>query len=151
MATRPEELKVVKAMKKAKTAEEMTQSWFTQRPGYEGSPAAGFDFYIKRKPEMVSTYAHNQLTQMIERGILDPKTRYLCILACYMMANHWDGLLAQCSNAKAAGATEEEILEVAFIVCYAVGKAKNADTSNALAKVFDNPVFKKVRKLSKEK
>jgi alkylhydroperoxidase/carboxymuconolactone decarboxylase family protein YurZ len=145
---RPEEKEVLKAMKAAKTAAEMTQSWFTQRPGYEGDAGAGFDFYIKRKPEMVSTYAHNQLTQMVDRGILDPKTRYLCILACYMMANHWGGLMAQCCNAKAAGATEEEILEVAFIVCYAVGKAKNADTSQALAKVLESPTFKKVKKLT---
>jgi alkylhydroperoxidase/carboxymuconolactone decarboxylase family protein YurZ len=146
---RPEEVKVLKAMKEAKTAEQMTRSWLNQRPGYEGSPTGGFDFYIKRKPEMVYTYAHNQLTQMVERGILDPKTRYLVILACYMMANHWEGLLPQCCNAKAAGATEEEILEVAFLVCYAVGKAKNADTSQALARVLENPIFKKVQKLSK--
>jgi alkylhydroperoxidase/carboxymuconolactone decarboxylase family protein YurZ len=146
---RPQEKKVLKAMKEAKTAEEMTRSWLTQRPGYSGSPGAGFDFYIKRKPEMVATYAHNQLTQMIERGILDPKTRYLVILACYMMANHWEGLLPQCCNAKAAGATEEEILEVAFLACYAVGKAKNADTSQALARALESPVFKKVKKLVK--
>jgi alkylhydroperoxidase/carboxymuconolactone decarboxylase family protein YurZ len=145
---RPQEAKVLKAMKEAKTAAEMTKSWFTQRPGYEGSPGAGFDFYIKRKPEMVSTYAHNQLTQMVERGILDPKTRYLVILACYMMANHWDGLLPQCCNAKAAGATDEEIMEVAFLACYAVGKAKNADTSQALGKVLESPVFKNVKKLT---
>ena len=144
---RPQEAKVLKAMKEAKTAEEMTRSWMTQRPGYAGPPGGGFDFYIKKKPEMVSTYAHNQLTQMIERGILDPKTRYLVILACYMMANHWKGLLPQCCNAKAAGATEEEILEVAFLVCYAVSKAKNADTCEALAGVLENPIFKKTQKL----
>ena len=146
---RPEEKKVLKAMKEAKTAEEMTRSWMTQRPGYEGSPTGGFDFYIKRKPEMVATYAHNQLTQMVERSILDPKTRYLVILACYMMANHWEGLLPQCCNAKSAGATEEEIMEVAFLACYAVGKAKNADTSQALARVLENPIFKKIKRLAK--
>jgi alkylhydroperoxidase/carboxymuconolactone decarboxylase family protein YurZ len=151
MATRPEEKKVLKAMKEAKTAEEMIASWFVQRPGYEGSSAAGFDFFLKRKPEMISTFAHNQLTQLVERGILDPKTRYLCILGCYIMANHWDGLMAQCSNARAAGATDEEIMEVAFIACYAAGKAKNADTSNALGKVLDSPTYKKVRRLTEEK
>jgi alkylhydroperoxidase/carboxymuconolactone decarboxylase family protein YurZ len=65
-----------------------------------------------------------------------------------MMANHWDGLLAQCCNAKAAGATDEEIMEVAFLACYAVGKAKNADTSQALGKVLESPVFKNVKKLT---
>jgi len=147
MATRPEEKKVLKAMKEAKTPEEIIASWFVQRPGYEGSKDAGFAFWIKRKPEMVSTFAHNQLTQLVERGILDPKTRYLCILGCYMMADHWDGVMAQCCNARAAGATDEEIMEVAFIACYAVGKAKNADTSKALGNVLESATYKNVKPL----
>lgn len=147
---RPEEVKVLKAMKEAKTAEQMTRSWSAQRPGDKpGSASQDLDLYIRRKPEMVYTYAHNQLTQMVERGILDPKTRYLIILACYMMENHWNGMLPQCCNAKAAGATEEEIMEVAFLACYAASKAKNVDTCQALAKVFENPAFKKIQKLTK--
>ena len=79
---RPGEEKVYQAMKGAKNAQEMVNSWIEQRPGYERPSAASpLDFYIKRKPEMVFTYAHNQLTQVVERGILDPKTRYLVILA----------------------------------------------------------------------
>ena len=141
------EEKVLKAMKEAKTAEEMTRSWRTQRPGYEGPPRKDpLDFYIKRKPEMVFTYAHNQLTQLVDRGILDPKTRYLVILACYMMENHWHGLLPQCCNAKAAGATEEEIMEVAFIACYAVSKAKMTSSAVALSEVFASPTYKNTRK-----
>jgi alkylhydroperoxidase/carboxymuconolactone decarboxylase family protein YurZ len=142
------EEKVLKAMKEAKTAEEMVRSWLTQRPGFDWP--AGIDpltLYTKRKPEMVYTYAHNQLTQLVDRGILDPKTRYLVILACYMMEDHWEGVLPQCCNAKAAGATEEEIMEVAFISCYAVGKAKIVDSSSALAKVFEHPAFKNIQKL----
>ena len=95
---------------------------------------------------MVSTFAHNALTQLVDHGILDPKTRYLIILASYMMQEHWEGMLPQCCNAKACGATEEEIMEVAFIACYAAAKAKNVDTSLALSKVFENPVFKDVKK-----
>lgn len=143
---RPEEEKVVKAMKEAKTAEEMIKSWASQRPGFVPPAVNELDLYIRRKPEMISTYAHNQLTQLIERGILDPKTRYLIIIACYIMLDHWQGILPQCCNAKAAGATEEEIMEVAFITCYAVGKAKNVDTAMALAKAFESPVFKNVEK-----
>ena len=142
------EEKVLKAMKEAKTAKEMIDSWLTQRPGFDWP--AGTDplvLYVKRKPEMVYTHAHNQLTQLVDRGILDPKTRYLVIIACYMMANHWEGLMPQCCNAKAAGATEEEIMEVAFLVCYTVSKGKNVDTSQVLSKIFDNPTFKKIRKL----
>ena len=92
-------------------------------------------------------YAHNQLTQVLDRGILDPKTRYLIILACYMMEDHWRGLLPQCCNAKAAGATEEEIMETAFLACYAVSKAKMVDTGGALAEVFESPSFKNIQRL----
>jgi hypothetical protein len=77
---RKEEEGVYKAMKEAKTAEEMTRSWWAQRPGFEGKPGADpMSFYHRRKPEMVFTYAHNQLTQLTERRILDPKTQYLKI------------------------------------------------------------------------
>ena len=148
---RPEYKKVLKAMKEAKTGEQMTKSWGTQRPGYEPSGRGGgaLGLYIKRKPEMIRTHAHNALTQMVEREILEPKTRYLVIIGCYMIENHWTGLLAQCCNAKAAGATEEEIMEVAHLACYAVSKAKLVDSSIALKQVFENPSFKKVRKLAK--
>ena len=147
---RKQEQKVVDAMKAAKTGEEILRSWLTQRPGYEG-PSGGknpLELYTKRKPEMIHTYAHNQLTQLLDRGILDPKTRYLIIIGCYMMENHWgEGLLVQCCNAKAAGATEEEIMEVAHIACYAVSKAKLVDSGANLGEIFDSPQFKKIRLL----
>jgi alkylhydroperoxidase/carboxymuconolactone decarboxylase family protein YurZ len=141
------ERNIVKAMKEAKTGEEMVRSWFTQRPGFKEPPGPDhLAIYKKRKPEMIYTYAHNQLTQLLDRGILDPKTRYLVILGCYMMEGHWRGLLQQCCNAKAAGATEEEIMEVAFIACYAVSKAKMTSSAVALSEVFASPTYKNTRK-----
>jgi len=110
---RPGYEKVAKAMKAAKTGAEMTGSWSTQRPGTKSSGGGGLSFWAEKKPEMIYTFAHNQLTQLVDRGILDAKTSYLCILAAYMGGNHWEGLLPQCCNAKAAGATDEEIMEVA--------------------------------------
>ena len=146
---RAEEAKVAKKMKEAKTAEEMVMSWFAQRPGWEGpSGRDPLDLYIKRKPEMVFTYAHNQLAQVVDRGILDPKTRYLAILGMYMMLNHWEGILPQCCNAKAAGATEEEIMEIAFLACYAVGKDKMAGTAIALLNAFENPAFSNTKTMT---
>jgi len=137
---------VLKAMKEAKTAEEMIDSWLTQRPGFTWP--AGTDplgLYVKKKPEMIYTHAHNQLTQLVDRGILDPKTRYLVILACYMMNEHWRGGLPQACNAKAAGATEEEIMEVAHIVCYAVSKTKLSDSATYLNEIFNDPIYKNTR------
>ena len=108
---RPEEVEVVKAMKAAKTGPEIFASWAMQRPGYVpgqgGDPT--LDFWSDHKVEMLHTFAQNQLSQLLDRGILDPKTRYLLLVGLYMMTNHWDGVLPQACNAKAAGASDEEI------------------------------------------
>jgi len=148
---RPEEVEVVKAMKAAKTGEEILQSWAMQRPGYK--PGAGgdpsLDFWVKRRPDMLQTYAQNQLTGLLDRGILDPKTRYLLLVGLYMMNNHYDGVLPQACNAKAAGASEDEIMEVAFCVCYSVGKAKLQETGQCLDGVFNNATFQGISALKK--
>jgi alkylhydroperoxidase/carboxymuconolactone decarboxylase family protein YurZ len=148
---RPEEVEVVAAMKAAKTGEEILQSWAMQRPGYK--PGAGgdpsLDFWVKRRPDMLQTYAQNQLTGLLDRGILDPKTRYLLLVGLYMMNSHYDGVLPQACNAKAAGASEDEIMEVAFCVCYSVGKAKLQETGQCLDGVFNNPTFQSIAALKK--
>ncbi len=144
---RKEEAKVLKAMKAAKTAKEMRNSWHQQRPGFKDPEGpSNLDLYTEKKPEMISTFAHNALTQLVERGILDPKARYLVIIGCYMMIGEWGGLLQQCCNAKAAGATDEEILEVAFIADYAASKHMLTHTGAALSKVFESPIFKSIKK-----
>ncbi len=149
---RAEEVHVLKAMKEARTALEMKKSWHAQRPGYKDPPGASeLDLYTQRKPEMVHTFAHNALTQLVDRGILDPKTRYLVISACYMMQGQWGGLLKMLSNAKAAGATEEEMMEVAFIACYSVSKHMLVGTGGALQKVFENPIFQNIKPQQPEK
>ena len=102
---RPEEVEVVAAMKAAKTGEEILASWAKQRPGYnpgdKGDPS--LDFWVKRRPDMLHTYAQNQLTGLLDRGILDPKTRYLLLVGLYMMNDHYDGVMPQACNAKAGG------------------------------------------------
>ncbi len=62
-----------------------------------------------------------------------------------MMNNHWDGVLPQACNAKAAGATDEEIMEVAFCVCYSVGKAKMQESGQCLDTVFSNKMYQEIR------
>lgn len=147
---RPEEVEVVEAMKAAKTGEEILASWAKQRPGYGKPPDdPTLDFWVDNKPEMLFTFAQNQLTQLLDRGILDPKTRYLILVACYMMANHWKGVLPQACNAKAAGASDEELMEVAFCACYSVGKAKMQESGACLAKIFSSPTFQSIDRLAK--
>jgi len=97
--------------------------------------------YVDRKPEMIETFAHNQLTQTTERGILDKKTRYLVLLGIYMSLRHWQGINAQCCNARTAGCSEEEILEVAFLANYGASKMMLVESSMALADVFESPTY----------
>ena len=146
---RPEEVEVVEAMKAAVTGEEVLASWAKQRPGY-GKPAddPSLDFWVKNRPDMLHTYAQNQLTGLLDRGILDPKTRYLLLVGLYMMNNHWEGVLPQACNARAAGATDEELMEVAFCVCYSVGKAKLQESGACLGTVFDSPTFQAISPLA---
>lgn len=144
---RPEDVQVAKAMKEAKTARDMVLSWATQRPGANMEGALkSLRLYLERKPEMVHTFAHNQLTQVIDRGILDSKTRYLVILAVYMALRHWRGITPQCCNAKAAGCTDEEIMEVAFLVDYGVSKTWLVESGETLAEVFESPMYKRIEK-----
>ena len=144
---KPDEKHIVKAMKEAKTARDMVMSWITQAPERDAKGVGkSLRLWVERKPEMIETFAHNQLTQVIDRGILDKKTRYLVILGIYMALRHWGGIVPQCCNAKAAGATDEEIMEVAFLADYGVSKTWLVEIGEALGDAFDNPFYKKIKK-----
>jgi alkylhydroperoxidase/carboxymuconolactone decarboxylase family protein YurZ len=143
---RPEEVDVVAAMKAAVTGEEILASWAMQRPGYVPGAAGdpSLDIWVQRRPDMLHTFAQNQLTGLLDRGILDPKTRYLLLVGLYMMNNHWEGVLPQACNAKAHGASDEELMEVAYCVCYSVGKAKLQESGACLDGIFKSPTFQAI-------
>lgn len=143
---RVEEAHVAKTMKEAKTAQDMVLSWGTQRPGASMERTLNnLRLFVERKPEMIETFAHNQLTQTIERGILDKKTRHLIIIGIYMALRHWQGMNAQCCNAKAAGCTDDELMEVAFLADYGVSKCMLVESCQALTEVFESPTYKSVK------
>ena len=142
---RPEDVEVAKAMKEAKTAQDMVLSWATQRPGASMERALdSLRLYLEKKPEMIETFAHNQLSQVIDRGILDGRTRTLVILGIYMALRHWHGISPQCCNAKAAGCTDEEIMEVAFLADYGVSKTMLIEGAETLAEVFESSMYKRI-------
>ena len=144
---RPEEVPISNRMKKAKTARDMIQSWATQAAGRDMQETLdGLRLYIEKKPEMIETFAHNALSQILDRGILDPKTRYLVLLGIYMALRHWPGISPQCCNAKASGCTDEEILEVAFLTNYAVSKSMMSESGITLSQVFESPMYQKIQK-----
>jgi len=63
-----------------------------------------------------------------------------------MMEGEWGGLLQQCCNAKAAGATEEEIMEVAFIANYSVSKHMLVGTGGDIGQGVCRPDISKYKK-----
>ena len=134
---RPEEADIVKAMKEAKIARDMVLSWGTQAPGRDMERTLKvFEFWVERKPEMIETFAQNVLWRVIDRGILDGKTRSLVLLGMTMAMGAKEGVVTQCANAKGAGCTEEEIMELAYLACYMACKDKLAMTCEALSEAF---------------
>ena len=134
---RPEEADIAKAMKEAKTGREIVASWGTQAPGRDMERTfKAFDLWLDRKPEMMEVFAKNPLLSTIERGILDGKTRSLVLLGMTMAIGSREGVVTQCANAKGAGCSEEEIMEIAHLACYIACKDRLATTCGALTDAF---------------
>ena len=144
---RPEESDIAKAMKEAKTAREIVMSWGTQAPGRKMERTLkAFQLWIERKPEMMEVFAGNPLSRVVDRGILDAKTRYLVLLGITMAMGTKEGVIAQCANAKGAGCSEEEIMEIAHLACYMACKDRLATTCEALTDAFRATATVKPRK-----
>ena len=134
-------------MKEAKTGRDIVMSWGGQAKGRSMERSlAHFKLYTERKPEMLDTFAQNPLTQIVERGILDRKTRYLVLLAIAMAREVKEGVISQWANAKGAGWTEEEMMEVAFMAAYQAGKGSIAFTAEALTEAFQSAATVEVTK-----
>ncbi len=134
---RPEEAKAVQAFKDAKAGEEMVRSWGAQSPGREmDSLVDVYRLFIDNRPDIIETWAHRPLQEIMDRGILDRKTRELCFLAILLAWQRHYGVIAHVANAKAAGVTDEEILEVAALVCYEAGKCASSNCSLSLTEAF---------------
>jgi len=134
---RPEEAKAVKAMKEAKTARDMVMSWGAQTPGRDMEHTLElFKLYVERKPEMIEVFCHTPTMQPADRGILDRKTRELVLLGILMAMGSKEGIFAHIANGKAAGCTEEEMMEVAYLAAYQACKNNVAMTCEALTEGF---------------
>ncbi len=134
---RPEEADIAKAMKEAKTAREIIASWGTQAPGRDMERTfKAFQLWLDRKPEMMEVFAQNPLSRVVDRGILDGKTRSLVLLGMTMAMGSKEGVITQCANAKGAGCSEEEIMEIAHLACYMACKDRLAITCDALTDAF---------------
>jgi alkylhydroperoxidase/carboxymuconolactone decarboxylase family protein YurZ len=120
---RPEEVKSVKAFRAAKTGDEMIRSWASQTPGRNTDGLVEAMRYVsEQRPELIKHYAQDPLADLMDRGILDRKTREMIMIGVLMERRDQLGVTAHVENALAGGVTEKELQEVAAIVIYEAGK-----------------------------
>jgi len=120
---RPEEAKAVEAFKKAKKPKEMVDSWASQTPGRPMERQWEIiSTFAEKAPWILEYYAQRGLQNIMDRGVLDRKTRELIMIGMLMVLKDSDGIAAHVANAKAAGVTEEELAAVAEIACYEASK-----------------------------
>ncbi len=134
--TRSNSDELVDAIKEARTPEEMVRTWLAQTSGVDTEAAvARLKLWIQRRPDIIER-AYKLYTDIVERGLLDQKTRELCFLAMALQEAKPDSVVEYCQKAKAAGATDEEIMEVAAVICYGAGKRSGVNTSIMMTEAF---------------
>ncbi|MFC1980164.1 carboxymuconolactone decarboxylase family protein [Chloroflexota bacterium] len=124
-------------MKDAKTAEEMVDSWRDELlPGgnIDGSKQR-FKVYIDEKPEIIEDIAHRPMVKILERDILDPKTRELVVIGMLAMVKS-PGIILHVQAALQAGCTKEEVMEVIYLSGYQSGKCNVAAVGEFLTEGF---------------
>ncbi len=122
---RPEEAKAVKIFKDAKTPKEMVESWASQTPGRPmGKQWEVISTFAEKAPWILEYYAQRGLENIMDRGVLDRKTRELVMIGMLLVMKDIDGVAAHVANAKAAGVTEEEFAAVIEIACYEASKTQ---------------------------
>jgi len=135
---RPEEAKALQAFKDAKTPKEMVNSWASQTPGrpMEGQWEAIAPL-AEKAPWILEYYAQRGLEKIMDRGVLDRKTRELIMIGMLMLMNDPYGVSAHVANAKAAGVTEEEVAAVAEIACYEASKVMCMNVHMQMKQAYD--------------
>jgi len=134
---RKEEAQAVKAFREARTPREKVFSWGSQTPGrdMEGLYQA-LKLFAEKAPWLIDTYAHNPLADIMDRGVLDRKTRELVLIGMMLVMKESAGVVAHVANGLAAGLTEEEIIAVAECACYEGGKPMVVACSEMLTNAF---------------
>lgn len=135
---RPEEKRAVKAFRDAQTGREKVNAWGAQTPGrnMEGLYRA-LELFAEKAPWLIDSYAHNPLADLMDRGVLDRKTRELVLIGMMLVLREPAGVVAHVANGLAAGLTEEEIIAVAECACYEGGKTMVVACSEMLTKGFE--------------
>jgi alkylhydroperoxidase/carboxymuconolactone decarboxylase family protein YurZ len=143
MAT-TKEAEVVKAMKEATTGQEMVESWAKFFPGGDEEIVKEvikqnkniFRVYIEKAPHMLETFPQKPLAEVVERGILDPKTRELILVGMLAVMGRTGGLIFHILAAVCHGATEEEIMEIIFLAAYEQAKCQMGTMGEPVAEAL---------------
>lgn len=125
------------SMKDAKTGEEMLESW--QELVGDGDiedVKAAFQIYAEKMPDIIKRYCHDPLVASENRGILDKKTRELVLVGMLAAMGCGFGVIFHIMGAKAAGCTEEEIMEVIYLSSYEHAKVSAANLAESVAEGF---------------
>ena len=135
---RKEESQAVKAFRDAKTGKEKVYSWGSQTPGrdMEGLYQA-LKLFADKAPWLIDTYAHDPLADIMDRGVLDRKTRELVLIGMMLVMREPGGVIAHVANGLAAGLSEVEIIAVAECACYEGGKPMVVACSEMLTNAFE--------------
>ena len=125
----------VEAMKKAKTGREMIDSWAPLvGPGADMAGAhKTFGVYADNAPWMMEDFSQTPLIKLLERGVLDAKTRELIFVALCVDTETAGGIIFHIEAAAHAGATKEEIMEVLCISAYDFAKNHMSRIGEAVA------------------
>jgi len=135
---RAEEVRAVKAFRDAKTGKEKVYAWGSQSPGrdMEGLYQV-MKLFADKAPWLIDTYAHDPLADIMDRGVLDRRTRELVFIGMMLMVKDQGGVTAHVANGLAAGLSEEEIIAVAECACYEGGKPMVVACSQMLTNAFE--------------
>lgn len=134
----------LEAMKRArgKSGREMVESWSAYlKPDFDMEPAfKAFGPYIENAPWILESYTNEPHIKLIERDVFDAKTRELIFTAICMDTECPGGIVFHIAAAAKAGATKEEIMEIAYMSAYDYAKNHLSVIGEAVAeglKAFD--------------
>jgi alkylhydroperoxidase/carboxymuconolactone decarboxylase family protein YurZ len=135
---RAEETRAVKAFREAKTAKEKVYSWASQSPGrnMEGLYQT-LELFADKAPWIIDNYAHDPLADIMDRGVLDRKSREMIFIGMMLVMREPGGVIAHVANGLAAGLTQEEIIAIAELAAYEGGKCMAVACSDMLSQAFE--------------
>lgn len=120
-------------MAEAKTGAEMLDSWqeLVGNGDIEDIKEV-FRIYADKMPDTLKHFTNQPLVESLERGVFDPKTRELVLLAMLAGMQCGPGVVFHIQGAIAAGATEEEIMEIMFLSAYEHAKVQAASLGQSI-------------------